>query len=170
MKTKNSKINNVILNTIKIIEKIEVILAVLILLIMVAPIPFHIKPHVIMSGSMEPNLHVGAIAYVNENFNTSSLKKGDIIAFQETENILVSHRIKKIDDVQKQVITKGDANKTEDFNPVSYNQIRGTVDFSIPFVGYVIVWLSKTANQVLLIGIIIIQNLIQNLFSRLFQE
>jgi signal peptidase len=47
----------------------------------------------------------------------------------------VTHRIVSITD--EEVITKGDANNTND-SPITREQIKGEVVFAIPFVGYLV--------------------------------
>ena len=72
----------------------------------------------VVSGSMEPTVPVGSIIYVKEA-EPSSIKKGDIIAFQSGESI-VMHRVVDNKIVEGTFTTKGDANPSEDMNEVPY--------------------------------------------------
>ena len=49
------------------------------------------KPFIVLSGSMETQISVGDVVVVKE-VDTNTLKKGDIIAFNEN-NIVITHRI-----------------------------------------------------------------------------
>ena len=66
------------------------------------------KPFIVLSGSMETDICAGDIVVVKE-VDTSKLKENDIIAFRE-ENIVITHRIVKIENVNgvKHYIKKGD--------------------------------------------------------------
>lgn len=90
-----------------------------------------IKPYIVLSGSMEPVIHTGAVAYVNTHIN--AFHPGDIVTYQMGED-LVTHRIIRMEDGQ--YVTKGDANETEDLTLVSAEQMVGRYLFQIPYLGY----------------------------------
>ena len=95
-------------------------------LVLLIPGLFGIRPYVVYSGSMEPEIPTGAVVFTKEG--EFSPKKGDIT--------VVTHRgVKKEKDI---FITKGDANKTEDPVPAEASQIIGRVVFHLPYLGYVI--------------------------------
>ena len=81
----------------------------------------------IVTGSMEPSIHVGDCIVV-EKVDSSELKKGDIIAFVSVQpdiyGIIVTHRIYGTDE-NGNFITKGDANPTADSTEVSADRIIG---------------------------------------------
>ena len=62
-----------------------------------------------------------------------------ITYFPENENFSVTHRIVRIEG--DKFYTKGDANPSEDFDPVSIGQIVGKVTVKLDKVGYFIEWL-----------------------------
>lgn len=95
------------------------------------PMPFGFGAAVVLSGSMEPELSVGDLLIVARQDNYDV---GDIVVYQDGR-MAVTHRIVSID-VNK-VITRGDANNTED-RPITMDQIKGKIVFSIPVLGYVI--------------------------------
>ena len=78
----------------------------------------------ILSGSMEPSLSINDLIIVKEK---DSYNVGDIVVF-ENGNILTTHRIIS-QDINK-IITKGDANNTED-NPINPSAIKGKLVHSI---------------------------------------
>ena len=80
--------------------------------------------YVIISGSMEPNIHVYDVIVTKRVEDTSTLKKGDVITFYSNDErhygITVTHRIVEVIDAEKGIFrTQGDANNTEDLHPVS---------------------------------------------------
>ena len=92
------------------------------------PMPFGIGFANVVSGSMEPVLKKGTLLLVRKK---ADAEIGDIVVYQSGESIIV-HRI--ISAEGDQVITKGDANETEDI-PIKRSQIKGVVMFKIPEIG-----------------------------------
>lgn len=95
----------------------------------------------VLSGSMEPNYHVGSIIYVKE-VDPAELKVGDAISFMLSENTVATHRIVEVvpDEDDPTVIrfrTKGDNNTIEDSSLVHCNNVLGKVVGTIPYMGYV---------------------------------
>lgn len=91
----------------------------------------------VISGSMEPNYSVGDLIYVKD-VDPDSIKVNDPITFVLNEDLIVAtHRVVAIDSENRQFITKGDANQTEDANPVHFNNVIGVPVFAIPLLGYV---------------------------------
>ncbi len=90
---------------------------------------------VVVSGSMEPNIHVNDVL-VFQKHKQEAYHPGDVVLYIRgegtTDEMLISHRIVSIDG--DTVITKGDANMTED-PPISFSQIVGRVALRIPFIG-----------------------------------
>lgn len=100
-----------------------------------------LRPFVVLSGSMEPNYHVGSLIYV-KSVDYRELKAGDPITYMVSQDTVVTHRIVEVvpDDTEPNTlwyITKGDANATEDSAPVHYRNVIGKAVFSIPYLGYV---------------------------------
>ena len=93
------------------------------------PMPFGVGAAVVRSGSMEPELSVGDLLFVVQQ---ETYGVNDVVVFQD-KNMAVTHRILSI--TQEKVITKGDANNTED-NPILPTQIRGRVVLAVPLLGY----------------------------------
>ena len=90
-----------------------------------------IKIYGVMTGSMEPAYSVGGVVYV-KSCDASKISEGDVITFRlgtDTEAVM-THRVLQMDG--SFFITKGDANNTEDPEPVSYDRLIGRVVFFIP--------------------------------------
>lgn len=101
-----------------------------------------IKVFAVLSGSMEPTYHTGALIWV-KGVDYKELKPGDPITYMLDEETVVTHRITEVvpDENDPEVIryrTKGDANDVEDGTLVHYKNVIGTPIFTIPKLGYVI--------------------------------
>jgi signal peptidase I len=88
-----------------------------------------IRSYDVMTGSMEPVLHVGSMVFTKP---AATYQVGDVITFKRG-NITVTHRIFGTKD--NMFITKGDANKSQDPQLVSKSQIIGKNFFVIPNIG-----------------------------------
>lgn len=129
---------------IKASEQVVYVLAAVILFCTVFCWAFHIKPAVIVSGSMEPTIKTGSMILINENERT--IKRGDIISF-ETGGMAVAHRVAEVR--EDGYVTKGDSNKSPDIGIVTEDMITGTVILSVPRVGYVLKWMSAVPGIIL---------------------
>lgn len=116
-----------------------VVLLALLLVIAKLPIPGNYKVLTVLSGSMEPAIHTGAVVVVKP---ANEYNIGDVITFGETgkDKTPVTHRIKNIyvKDGKPVFITKGDANNTADSREVGKEEIQGKVMFNVPFLGYIL--------------------------------
>ena len=124
---------------LKVSSSVLIALAAILALFLVGMKVFGFQIYTILSPSMEPNYPTGAIIYVKE-VDTATLKEGDVITFQLTDNMTATHRIIEVmsdDKNQGEMLyrTKGDNNKHADSNPVTSDRILGKVVFSIPVLG-----------------------------------
>jgi signal peptidase len=107
-----------------------------------------------MSGSMEPKIKVGSIVFV-QKVKPEILKENDVITYASLEDssILITHRLTAIEEKEGRTVfkTQGDANNSEDIAEVSPSQIKGKVIFSLPFLGYLSVWIRKPLGFGLLV-------------------
>ena len=91
----------------------------------------------VISPSMEPEFCVGDLIYVKK-VDPSTVKVGDPITFILNENLVIAtHRVVRIDAENQHFYTKGDANQTEDTEPVHFNNLIGVPQFRVPMLGYV---------------------------------
>lgn len=116
--------------------------------------------YAVMSGSMEPGIHVGAIAY-DKPIAFSDIREGDIITYKIAADTLVTHRVVRIEN--DRLIMKGDANNTEDASPVSDSQVVGKCYFNIPYLGYVSMYIRTGLGIGIACGIIILIILLSSL-------
>lgn len=108
---------------------------------------FGLQVFSVLSGSMEPNYHVGSLIYVKE-VDYHELKSGDVITFMLDEDLVATHRIVDVfpDQDDPSVLryqTKGDANEAADGTLVHYKNVIGTPVFTIPYLGYVADFIQK---------------------------
>lgn len=117
---------------------ILVYLVILVWLLTAAPLLLGYHPVVVLTGSMEPQYPVGSVTYYKAA-DFQNIQPGDVITFRIGSNSTATHRVTAVHDTQQSFITKGDANETEDANPVAYSSVQGkTVNFALPYVGYAI--------------------------------
>ena len=107
----------------------------------------------VISGSMEPTYSVGDLLYV-KTVDPDSVKVGDPITFVLNEELVVAtHRVVGVDSENRQFITKGDANETEDANPVHFNNLVGVPVFAIPLLGYVSAYIQNPPGTYVAIAV-----------------
>ena len=90
-----------------------------------------LKPVVVMSGSMEPAIRTGSLAFIDTS--DREVFKGDVISFH-AGNMMVTHRV--IEVTENGYRTKGDNNEAADVGTVKDSSIEGKILFSIPGAGY----------------------------------
>jgi len=134
-----------------------IILIVLLILagLLVVPPLIGYQSLAVLSGSMEPNIGVGAIVYAKE-VDGAELEVGDVITYRLGGDTLVTHRIVEIDADNKQVITQGDANDVVDGSPVTYDRIVGRVDFHVPMLGYVSMNIKTPLGIAVICGVVFV--------------
>ena len=135
-----------------------IILAVAILLMIATALAF-IAPgfgwrvDAVLSGSMEPGIHVGSIE-VTRPVHVETIKTGDIITFTSpATGKLTSHRVVAIEEsTSYHFQTKGDANESADPFLVPAQNVVGRVCFHLSLLGYVVQFL-KTPTGLFLLGL-----------------
>ncbi len=109
---------------------------------------------IVLSGSMEPEIHTGSVVAVKTQ---DEYKIGDVITFGENTKSKkpTTHRITEVNDSKEGNIytTKGDANNSEDQKTVKEDEILGRVFFSIPYIGYAVSAVQKPIGFILILVI-----------------
>lgn len=136
------------------------VLCIALAAILLIPAALGFQRYVIVSGSMTGTYDKGAIVFDKE-VPVVNLKVGDVITYAPPPGTfsqkLVTHRIVWIGtdkEGERTFRTKGDANPSADpwtFNLEKPDQAK--VDFSVPYVGYLLAALSIPAVRMLAIGI-----------------
>ena len=109
----------------------------------------------VLSGSMEPVLHVGGLI-VTRPVDTAELKVGDIISFRVTgSDTPVCHRIIEVhsEGGVLSFITKGDANDSIDPSPVLAEAVKGKEIFYLPYVGYLTYFEKFAKTKINVLGV-----------------
>jgi len=113
---------------------------------------------VVLSGSMEPALKTGGLAFVEKvsQDEVSDLQPGEIISYRQPRSqSLVSHRIVEVqsDDAGVFFITKGDANTEIDTSPVRAGDVVGKVRWDVPQLGLWVQRLQDRTTYYIFLGI-----------------
>ena len=121
-------------NLSKKLYPLTIIISTLLVLFMLGL--FNYQPIAIMSNSMNPTFRKGDIVIYKK---TKNILPGDIIVFKY-ENQIIVHRVISINEYY---ITKGDANNTVDYIKIKKEDIKGVYQFSIKYLGYPSIWLNE---------------------------
>lgn len=118
------------------------------------PMPFGFGVATVESGSMSPTFNKGdaVIVVPKDEYNV-----GDIVAYRDGSSI-TSHRI-----IEKNLngtfITKGDANDSQDSDPLREEYIIGSIDSEkgvIPYFGYLVYVIRNPIVIIMMIAIIVL--------------
>lgn len=114
---------------------------------------FGIKPAVVLSGSMEPEIQVGDLIFIRST-DSALLKEGDVVCYL-TSGKAVTHRIISVtqgEDGQPRYVTQGDANNAADRLAVTTDQVQGIWKGArIPKLGSAILFMQTTTGMILFI-------------------
>ena len=111
-------------------------------------------PLTVLTNSMEPTYPAGTLVIVKA-VDIDDIRIGDPVTYQiePGQPELVTHRVVAIAKTTAGGITyttQGDNNDVADMNPVLPEQIKGTVWYSIPWIGYVNSWVGGESRAWLL--------------------
>lgn len=117
------------------------------------PSVFGYKPFIVLSGSMETEIHKGDLI-ITKIIDPDTLKIDDVIAFRDEANTVTTHRIIDIVEVEgvSYFITKGDNNSTQDQNLVEFKDVEGIYVTRIPGIGSMMDSLSKPLTLAILVS------------------
>lgn len=100
----------------------------------------------VLTSSMEPHLPPGTMVVVRPT-DPADVEPGMVLTYQlrSGEPTLITHRVTQVlagADGERRFITKGDNNAEADADPVREVQMRGTVWYAIPWLGWVAIALT----------------------------
>lgn len=106
--------------------------------------------YVVVSGSMEPTIPVGSLIY-SQQTDPALLKTGDVIVFidEARGTTPITHRVVTNDPSTGTIITKGDANQSEDINPVTYDNVVGKVAAHVPRIGFTVAMFTTVLGKII---------------------
>lgn len=107
-----------------------------------------LTPYAVLSGSMEPTYHVGAMIYVRA-VDAADITPGTPLTYRIAGGTVVTHRVVEVTELDGSpaYVTKGDANDNTD-PPVRLSAVIGSPVFSIPYLGYISTWLQSGAGAI----------------------
>ncbi len=123
----------------KYVLLLELALVVVLVVGLVIPLPGRIEFKIVQSGSMEPEIPVGAVVVIVPR---AEYGIGDVITFGDDTRtrIPTTHRIVGVERVGgvTHYRTKGDANQEPDGEPVPHGAVIGAIELTVPRLGYVL--------------------------------
>lgn len=152
----------IVIKLLNIISTV-IFIAMFALMTFFAPMILGYKPAVILSGSMEPTFPVNSVVYY-KSANFSEIAEGEPIIYQKGD-ALITHRVVEKNNEQGYVITKGDANNTEDSYEVYIEEVKGIVHFMVPYVGYAALAIQNKFIFIMLIAILVLNIALNKLFE-----
>lgn len=120
------------------------------------PLLFGWGSYVIVTGSMEPGISAGDVVLVSSGYDAANVV-GRVVTFDDParEDNILTHRVVAINE-DGSLVTKGDANPTDDSVAVPPDAVVGMGRLLVQYVGLPVVWL-HTGNWIallLLLGVI----------------
>ena len=118
---------------------------------------FGLTPYTVLSGSMEPKIHVGSLIYVVD-VDPADLQVGDTLTFKHSGNT-VTHEIVEIIEAEnpqdRLFVTQGLTNNITD-GQIPVSDIIGKPVFTIPLLGYVAVFVQNPIGIISIACVIVI--------------
>ena len=114
----------------------------------------------VLSGSMEPNIHVGSVVFVDDDVDPATLEAGDVVTYYMNEDTFVTHRVQSIDTASQTLVTKGDNNNTDD-GDISFSQVFGKAVFWLPYLGFLTIYM-KTPVGIMAITVAVVLIILLN--------
>lgn len=135
---------------------VELTIVCIVFAAIMVPLLFGIKPSVVLTGSMEPTVPTGAVAWCNSNFTEDDLTDDTIAVYEPEQGTEVMHRIIAVNGDGTYTF-KGDNNNTEDLGHPTGAQINSLYMFHIPLIGQWLTWVVD--NKVVVIIVFLILNI-----------
>lgn len=146
-----------------IVKKICNFLSTVVLLLLAAvaavivlPMVMGFKEMAVLTGSMEPTIPVGSIVYVKPLDDPSQLQPGDICTYTLSDGeTMVTHRVVSVDPDSQTLVTKGDANDTDD-GDINFAQVFGKTQFHLPYLGYIAINAKTPVGIMTVCGVLVV--------------
>ena len=127
-----------------------------------------IRPYIVMTGSMEPQIPVGSICLVDRHCALQELQAGDIITYHSSPSAVVTHRVVSVG--EEGAVTRGDANETVDEKAVTAEDLIGKCILTIPRIGHILQFFKSTHGIVITSVLIALLILADGLIDRFHHE
>lgn len=143
-----------------IISSLFMVVVICVCIALIVPRFFGYQIYTVLSGSMEPTYHVGAVVYIDQKVKAEEIKEKDPIAFHLSNGEIATHRVVKVEADKQQFITKGDANNTKDIDPIPFSQLIGKAVFTIPYIGFISVNIKTTKGIIVATACVVVMILL----------
>lgn len=116
-----------------------------------------LTPYAVLSGSMEPELPVGSLIYVQQT-DPATIQVGDAVTFEKGSGVVATHQAYEVDLEAREIRTQGIANINSDGSimhdaePVPFESVIGVPVACIPYLGYVNSFVTSPAGVVVVIA------------------
>lgn len=108
------------------------------------------------SGSMSPEYPKDSVVFVKD-VPPEQLREGDVVTYvMDAHGTLVTHRVVETDAETETLITKGDANSSNDPSPVMWGNVVGRVEFGLPVLGAALRIIQSEAARPYLIAAVVV--------------
>ena len=118
------------------------------------PYLFHGRAFTVMSGSMEPTIHVGDVI-VDERISPLDARIGDIVTFRDPHGStrVFTHRVRRITISRgwAHFVSKGDANNVVEHWAMKTDGSIGRVRYRIPHLGYAVFYAHTIWGRIVLV-------------------
>lgn len=106
-----------------------------------APMLVGWQPRLVLTGSMAPGLSPGDVALVDRVAEPRGLRPGEVVLVDDPELASGSylHRVVR-HDPGGALVTKGDANRDEDYPAVAPERVLGRMRAVVPSIGTPLIW------------------------------
>lgn len=138
--------------------------------VLIIPRIFGFEIYGVLSGSMEPAYPVGSVVFVKKE-KPENIVVGDAITFylEGIDSVVATHRVIGLNQEDKTFTTKGDANTVADGDPLPFEQLIGKVKASVPYLGYIALFIQTRYGIMAGIGVFLLV-LFLSLLSDLFKQ
>ena len=121
--------------------------------------------YAVQSDSMLPTLSRGDVVFVRP-VSFDELRDGDVISAKlPASGTVFTHRILRVDSENRQVYTRGDHNMSDDPMPTAEDKIIGRLWFSVPYVGFLSLYLTNRMVLYVALGIALVLILLRVVLS-----
>lgn len=167
---KNKKHKSTLATVLSALGTILLVVVIALCIPITIPQMFGYQVYTVISGSMEPAIPTDSLVYTR-SVEPEDVKDDDVIAFYGSDDsgAIITHRVVKNQVVEGQFVTKGDANKEADPMPVSYSNLLGRVELSVPFLGKILAAVASASGKiatVCLIGLAVVLHVIAAVVRR----
>ncbi len=101
------------------------------------------QPRVVLTGSMMPSIQPGDVVLVAPAPDPLALPPGRIVVVADPTRPSGSYSHRVVRHVDGRIVTRGDANQSEDNPPVEADRVLGEIRMVVPRVGLPVVWLRE---------------------------